>query len=333
MLDIDYQNYLTNLLDNKPLDNNQLVFDIYLTLLALNNNHFDEKKYQNEINILEDFLRKVNNLKVKIQLKRKQEEIDKLLIEIKTIYEQNKNLIDKYNQENIDIITTLESKDPIDITNIIDKLTKLKLTKLAKKEMHDKLRKEIINNIFNTDYYINDNAFYMNDIALPLSEFYEIFDYLLDINNYKQTYSNEAINLSRSNLINELINKIKNNQELSNYLPVILTSLFTKDINSEDIDTSKFNIDNIKISELYSFANNNDLDNTKNAKWKKVIIPNDYLYQKIKIMVTSGMYYFKNNIFTMELINDFKISILVDDLIIFIKENISKFNKEETKHI
>ena len=333
MLDIDYQNYLTNILDNKPLDNNQLVFDIYLTLLALNNNHFDEKKYQNEINILEDFLRKVNNLKVKIQLKRKQEEIDKLLIEIKNIYEQNKNLIDKYNQENIDIITTLESKDPIDITNIIDKLTKLKLTRLAKKGMHDKLRKEIINNIFNTDYYINDDTFYMNDIALPLSEFYEIFDYLLDINNYKQTYSNEAINLSRSNLINELINKIKNNQELSNYLPVILTSLFTKDINSEDIDTSKFNIDNIKISELYSFANNNDLDNTKNAKWKKVIIPNDYLYQKIKIMVTSGMYYFKNNIFTMELINDFKISILVDDLIIFIKENISKFNKEETKHI
>ena len=57
------------------------------------------------------------------------------------------------------------------------------------------------------------------------------------------------------------------------------------------------------------------------------------MYQKIKAMVTSGMYYFNNNIFTMDLINDFKTSILIDDLINFIKENITKYNKEETKHI
>lgn len=333
MLDIDYQTYLTNLLDNKEIDEKQLTFDLYLTLLALNNKQYHENKQENEINTLEDFLRKVNNLKIKIQLKRKDEEINKLLTDIKTLYEQNKNLIDKYNQENLDIISILESKSPTDITNIIDKLTKLKLTKLSKKQKYNKLRNEIINNIFNTEYYLDEDTFYMGDTIISLTEFYEIFDYLLDINNYQSTYHNETANTSRNDLILNIIDKIKNNTKLTNYLPVILTSLFTRNVNSEGVNTSKFNIDNIKISELYSFANNNNSDTSENAKWKKVVIPNDYLYQKIKAMVTSGMYYFNNNIFTMDLINDFKTSILIDDLINFIKENINNLNKEETKHI
>jgi len=333
MLDTDYQTYLTNLLDNQEVSDKQLTFDLYLTLLALNNSNYQANKQQNEINIMDDFLRKVNNLKVKIQLKRKTAEIDKLLDDIKTIYEQNKSIIDKYNEENLDIITILESKEPIDITNVIDKLTKLKLNKLSTKEMHDKLRNEIINNIFSTEFYLNDNTFYMGDIIIPLDEFYEIFDYLLDINNYKQIYHNETADTSRNNLIASIIGKIENNNPLTNYLPVILTSLFTKGIDSEGINTSKFNIDNIKISELYSFVNNNNSTNNENAKWKKVVIPNDYLYQKIKTMVTSGMYYFNNNIFIMEITNDFKISILIDDLIVFLKENINKPNKEKKKHI
>lgn len=334
MLDIDDQTYLTNLIDNKDVDNRQLTFDLYLTLISLNNKHYQANKEENEINILEDFLRKVNNLKVKIQLKRKTEEIDKLLTDIKTIYGQNKDLIAKYNKENLDIISILESKEATDITNIIDKLTKLKLTRLANKEKYAKLRNEITNNIFNTEFHLNDDTFYMGDIIIPLAEFYEIFDYLLDINNYKQIYHNEVANTSRNSLITSIIDKIKNNTQITNYIPVILTTLFTKSINSEDVNTTKFNIDNIKISELYSFASNSEKDNDINAKWKKVVIPNDYLYQKIKTMITSGMYYFNNNnIFTMELINDFKTSILVEDLIDFIKENISNLNKEETKHI
>ena len=86
MLDIEY---LNNLLNNDEVDNNRLTFDIYLTLLALNNKQYQNSHYNIEINVLDDFLRKVNNLKVKIQLKRKDNEIDELLTNIKTIYEQN----------------------------------------------------------------------------------------------------------------------------------------------------------------------------------------------------------------------------------------------------
>ncbi len=314
-------NYLNNLLNSTIVNQNQLTFDLYLTLLTLNNNYqFDN--YQTEINILEDFLRKVNNLKVKIQLKRKENEINEFLDSIKTIYEQNKRLIEKYNLENIDIINTLESKDPESITNIIDKLTKLKMDKISKKERYNKIRNIISNNIFNTDYHIDNEYFYMDNLTIELSEFYDIFDYLLDINNYKEVYHNEISNTWRTNLITSIIKSIEENTPLDDYLPIALTNLFSKALDSSDIDMTKFNIENIKITELYSFPKNTD--NTKTAKWKNVTIPSDYLYNKIKLMVSRGMYYQNNNIFTMELINDFKISILRDDLIIFLKENINK---------
>ena len=307
---------------------------MYLTLLSLNNGNYSIKIYQNEINNIENFLRKVNNLKVKIQLKRKETEIDNLIDDIKKIYEDNLLLISKYNKDNDDIISIINSKETTNITNIIDKLTKIKIHKVENKEYHDKLRKEILNNIFITNHYILDNDLYIGEnITLSLDEFYQIFDYLLDINNYKDLYHNEEDNKERLNLITNIINNI-NTLSLDNYIPVVLTSLFTKDnIDYIDIDTSKFNIDNIKISELYSLANNNITDNNKIAKWKKVLIPNDYLYQKIKEMVNKGMYYFKNNIFIMEEVNDFKISITKNDLINFLKENLNKVNEDKTKHI
>ena len=276
MLDIEY---LNNLLNNDEVDNNRLTFDIYLTLLALNNKQYQNSHYNIEINVLDDFLRKVNNLKVKIQLKRKDNEIDELLTNIKTIYEQNKVLIDKYNQDNIDIINVLDSKEPSDITNLVDKLTKLKIQKLNKKDTYDKLRNDITSKIFISEYYFDNNNLYINNQTILLTDFYEMFDYLLDINNYKPIYQQEINNNLRIKTISELINKIKVNQPVTTYLPVILTILFNKPLNSENINTTKFNIENIKISDLYSFLS---YDGINTAKWKKVSIPNEYLYGKIK---------------------------------------------------
>ena len=337
MEDITYNTYLTELLENKdinPLFNNNLTLDLYLTLLSLNSGNYSKKIYQNEINIIEDFLRKINNLKVKIQLKRKETEIDNLIDNIKKIYEANSLLISKYNKDNDDIISIIDSKETTAITNIIDKLTKIKIHKIDTIEYYDKLRDKILNNIYRNNHHIIDNTLYIgDDITLSLDEFYQMFDYLLDINNYKDIYHNKEDNKDRSNLIINIINSI-NNIPIDNYIPVVLTYLFTNNnIDYTNIDTSKFNIDNIKISELYSLANNNIADNNKTAKWKKVLIPNDYLYQKIKEMVNSGMYYFKNNIFIMESINDFKISITKNDLITFLKENLNKLNENITKHI
>ncbi len=323
MLNDDYHNYLNALLLNEPIDSkyqNLLTFDMYLTLISLNNKQYKASYYQNEINILEDFLRKVNNLKVKIQLKRKENEIDELLANIKAIYKDNSFLIEKYNEEKIPLVSTIETKNPTDITTIIDKLTKTKMTSLAKKLDNDKIRDEIINNIYTTDFYLNDDTFNMADISLSLSEFYHIFDYLLDINNYQN-----ITNPWKLNYINSVIESINNGTKLTDYLIIILTVLFVNNnLNGEGINTNKFNIENIKISELYQFANNETSNPETNAKWKKIVIPNDYLYQKIKLIVSTGSYYYQNNIFVMELINDFKISILTEDLSNFLKENISK---------
>ena len=67
MEDITYTDYLTELLENNITNTNYLKLDLYLTLLSLNNNNYQEKTYQNELNIIEDFLRKINNLKEKIK--------------------------------------------------------------------------------------------------------------------------------------------------------------------------------------------------------------------------------------------------------------------------
>ncbi len=328
MEDVTYNNYLSELLDNHQVPlmyQDNLLLDKYLTLISLNNNHYDNLAYQNEMNIIEDFLRKINNLKVKIQLKRKEAEIEDLIIIIKAIYEANYKIIAKYNLDNDDIINVIESKNPISITSIIDKLTKTKITKIENKPKYDKLRNDVINNIFITNHYIKDNILYIGDnITLDLNDFYLTFDYLLDINNYQVKYLNEENNQNNKEIVKNIINNITNNEPLTSYIPIVLTYIFTKNNqNYEMINTSRFNIENIKITELYSFANNNQLINNTNAKWKNVIIPNSYLYQKIKLMVNSGKYYFHNNIFTMEIINDFKISITKEDLIAFLKTNLS----------
>ena len=87
-------------------------------------------------------------------------------------------------------------------------------------------------------------------------------------------------------------------------------------------------IDNIKITDLYSFASTNkELENNKLARWNKVIIPNEYLYSKIKDLIQKGMYYYNENNFTLENIDnrtsDFKISINIDKIPTFLNDLIT----------
>ena len=335
-------NYLLKLLNHEDLTrefHNEIKVSLYLTLLSLNNNNYQEIIYNHEINIIEDYLRRINNLKVKIQLKRKPEEIDNLLNEIKELTINNETIIKKYNKENLDITSILNTKDPKEITSLIDKLTKVKINKQEKKPYYDNLRKHIIDNIYNNNNYIEDNTLYIgNDIAISLDDFYEVLDYLLTKDNYKKVYLNNETNISRDNIINNIIDSINNNASLNEeVIPVVLTTLLTNEVaNYEEIDMSKFNIDNIKITDLYSFAgSNNELNNDKSAKWRKVSIPNSYLYQKIKELVNLGMYYFKDNKFILEHINngisDFKISINIPNMYEFLKDNINKITEVKTK--
>ncbi len=339
-------NYLFKLLNHEDLNrefHNEIKVSLYLTLLSLYNNDYQENIYNNEINIIENYLRKINNLKVKIQLKRKEEEIDNLLNEIKELTINNESIIKKYNKENLDIISALDTKDPKEITPLIDKLTKVKINKQEKKSYYDNLRKHIVDNIYNNSNYIEDNTLYIgNDIAISLDDFYDVFDYLLTKDNYKKVYLNNETNTSRDNIINNIIDSINNNISLKEeVIPVVLTTLLINGVaNYEEIDMSKFNIDNIKITDLYSFAGtNNELNNDKSAKWRKVSIPNNYLYHKIKELVNKGMYYFKDNKFILENINngisDFKISINISDMYEFLQDNINNINevKAKSKHI
>ena len=65
-MDLSYNEILLKLLNNdkdNQLFTDKLLVNVYLTLLSLNNNNYNEKIYNQEIDIIEDFLRKINNLK------------------------------------------------------------------------------------------------------------------------------------------------------------------------------------------------------------------------------------------------------------------------------
>lgn len=332
-----YNNFLLQLIDNKQSENlfsNDLKLNLYLTLLSLSNSTYNESIYLDEISTIEDFLRKTNNLKVKIQLKRKEEEIEKLLNEIKEIYENNSEIISKYNKESLLVIDTINTKDPKKITELIDKLTKEKMQKVERKKYYDDSRIMIQKNIFTSSYYIENDILYINTkndklISLPIIEFYEIFDYLLNIDNYPQIFPSNTSNRFHTILIANIIEVIKSNNKITDeIIPVILTHLlFKENPNYLEVDMSKFNIDNIKITDLYRIAKNNQTnDNHKTAKWKKVLIPNEYLYQRIRELTEKGMYYFSDNKFILENVenntSDFKISISIENMKLFLRENL-----------
>ena len=116
-----YENFLLDILNNqdKPFDEamqKPLKLNIYLALLSLNNNNYQDSFFTEEHRIIDDFLRKVNNLKVKIQLKRKQTEIDKLHKEITSIIKEYPLVIEIYNLESLVIEPIINSQEPDKIT-------------------------------------------------------------------------------------------------------------------------------------------------------------------------------------------------------------------------
>lgn len=330
-----YPQFLINLLkDHKEMSReiyqNDLKINTYLTLLTLTGGIYNQEIYQEEQEIMEDFLRKVNNLKIKIQLKSKEEHINTLLNNIISIYQEKSDTINKYNQENFDIPSIVTSKNPQLITNLIDKFTKLKMHQDDLADEYNQKRNQIKSLIFGNQYcHEEDNLFILtNDknIKIPLKEFYEIFNYLLDIKYYPNFFNNQEANAQHLHLVGNIIKfyllKEENNINLTNiYISLIITYLINKDMTSyiDNIDTSKFKIDNIKITELYALAAIPPKDlNTSYAKWNRITIPNDYLFSKIKELSKKGMYYFKNDYLIFDNIqnntSDFKISINTKDM-------------------
>lgn len=336
-MNLSYNDYLLDLINdltNFDLFNNELKLNIYLTLIALSKGYYNEAKYQSDLDIVDDFLRKTNNLKVKIQLKRKEDEITDLINRLKDIYEKNSKLIDKFNYDKLSITTIIENRNPLEITNLIDKLTKEKINYHDNKDMYDNLRTKIISHIFSNNYNIIDNNTLVlntpdnNDIVISLDIFYKVFDYLLDIDNYQETL-NSNHTTSINDIINILTTKTINKETL---IPIILTNIINKNIPNPDIlDFSKFNINNIRITDLYSIAGNNqNYLNEKSAKWNKIYIPNSYLHQRIKEIIKVGTYYFKDNIFYIEELNNFKISINTDNMLDFLKNYLSLLTNKIT---
>lgn len=341
-----YINFLLQLLslkENIILDKYQqeLTVNLYLTLLSLSNIEYSEEINQKEKEIIDDFLRKLNNLKVKIQLKRKSEEINKLASELITQYYENINILSIYIKDGIELENVINTLDAKSLTKFIDEVTKDKMKKEDNKQERNSRRTEITKFLPISKYYIENDMVYIKSEKgyeeISVMEFIETFSYLLNPDHYTKVYNNKANQRSRELIINNIIKllivKDKKNEDLKKILvPIILTYILSQDIeNNANLDTSDFTIENIKITELYSLASKENQENNNTTKWRQISIPNDYLIEKIKQMITKGMYYYKDDRFVLENIenntSDFKISIKMDRMLEFLKINLEEATK------
>lgn len=422
-----YIQFLLQLLNNDEdidIEKNQegLIVNLYLTLLSLSNLEYSEDIDQKEKEIISDFLRKLNNLKVKIQLKRKASETNKLAEELITQYYENINILSIYIKDGIELENTINTMDAKSLTKLIDSVTKDKMNKEYNKTERNQRRKELVKLLPTSEYYIDNETIFIknnniNDLnnaedednnkieienvntdtsekletnkleteknketeneelnnsninledtitinnliqntlelekieiknietenkelnksndtyeKIKVKDFIEMFGYLLNQDNYKKTYKNKSNQKTHELIITNIIKILLDNkitkEELNKILvPILLTYILS--FNSKkynNIDTSEFNIENIKINELYSLASNQNETNDKTTKWRNISIPNEYLLNKLREMVRMGMYYHKDDTFFLEHVenntSDFKISIKTEGIKQFLK--------------
>jgi len=425
-----YIQFLLQLLNNDEkidIEKNQegLIVNLYLTLLSLSNLEYSDDIDEKEKETISDFLRKLNNLKVKIQLKRKVAETNKLAKEIITKYYENINILSIYIKDGIELENTINSMDAKSLTKLIDSITKDKMNKEYNKTERNAKRKELVKLLPTNEYYIENGIIYIkNNQELPdenninnvkesfnelnkakientkedielkseetieirkddattintiihntielekidindehinekniketiaiekendratkkndniyevitIKDFIEMFNYLLNQDNYKKTYKNKSNqkthDLIVSNIIKILLDNKITKEELNKILiPILLTYILSLNMKKcNNIDTSEFNIENIKINELYSLATSQTETNVKTTKWRNISIPNEYLLDKLREMIRMGMYYHKDDTFFLEHVenntSDFKISIKIEQIKQFLK--------------
>lgn len=422
-----YIQFLLQLLNNEEkidIEKNQegLIVNLYLTLLSLSNLEYSDDIDEKEKETISDFLRKLNNLKVKIQLKRKVTETNKLAEEIITKYYENINILSTYIKDGIELENTINAMDAKSLTKLIDSITKDKMNKEYNKTERNARRKDLVKLLPTNEYYIENGIMYIKnnqelqvqqeninidvdtneeldtskienkkeDIELQndklietkqddtttintiihntmelekidindnnnedkitnidienaeqpkqnsniyeeitIKDFIEMFSYLLNQDNYKKTYKNKSNqkthDLIVSNIIKILLDNKITKEEINKILvPILLTYILSLNMKKyNNIDTSEFNIENIKINELYSLAATQTESNDKTTKWRNISIPNEYLLNKLREMISLGMYYHKDDTFFLEHVenntSDFKISIKIEPMKQFLK--------------
>jgi len=330
---IVYTDILKQLLNNKKFNtiDDQVLVNLYVTLLSLNDNKYTLLNIIEESKEIKLLLIKLNNLKVKIQLKRRMNEIENLINDIKSNFEEKENKLLNYITDKDELYKIIDTKDAKLITEYIDRITKKEIRNTMLMNERNELREKILELILKNVYYVNDQVIYItendHEVKINVKEFLDIFNYLLNIDNYDNIYKMHSSNDSHKEIIREIIKVIrKENEEEERQkvvIPMVLTYMLPK--LDKKVKTSDFVIENIKINDLYSMARDK-LEEEDTPRWKNVKISNDYLFEKLEEMINRGMYYYQDNKFILELvdnkISDFKVSIEIDKMMNFLNDNL-----------
>ncbi len=320
-------NIVNNILNNKNEDinltrelKNILNINLYTLLINLNKREFEYHMDKEEEKVILEFIRLLNNFKVQVELNRKRVHLEESASKVLDSFYKNEDILLDYLEDNVGIEDMLLSADIQKIDNLIINLSN---KKKEKENINEEKNRKIIEytKILNDNNYnvIEDKIIY-NKKEIDIEEIKEIFNYLLNIDNYEFNYKNSKINNLQLNIVNDIINNLNSNELNLTSISKIIIPLLLNNIgynyNNKSIDGSAFKIDNISINDLLANKHNEIKDNMAkiNFKGTDIALSNSYLFDKINHIFKIGKYYFSEDKFILD-DKDFKSSIVISKMI------------------
>ena len=253
---IEFLLQLLNKEENIDIDKYQeeLIVNLYLTLLSLSNLEYSEDIDQKEKEQISDFLRKLNNLKVKIQLKRKPEETNKLANELINQYYENINILSIYVKDAVELENVINTMDAKSLTKLIDKMTKDKMNKEDTKTERNQKRSELVKLLPSCEYHIDNSIIYIKHNSDNYNED--------KIENTIETIKNDIENIKEHNSdINKDININELEIEQTKNIELDENNNDNKQKNTNTIANIQIENQNIKETKNLNTTQNNHLDN------------------------------------------------------------------------
>ncbi len=306
--DINLTNELKNILD----------INLYTLLININKKEFKYEMDKEEEKELLEFIRLLNNFKVQIELNRRHDHLEESASKVLDSFYRNENILLNYLDDNVRVEDMLLVTDIKEIDNLIIDLSCKKKDKDKVYESKNKKIKEYTKLLNNKEYNVILDKIIFNDEEVSIDEFKNLFNYLLNIDNYEFDYKSSKIKNLQLNIVKDIIDNINTLELDINKISKVIIPLLLNTSNNinESVDSSGFKIDNISINDLLKNKNNELKENLAKVSFKgnNIALSNEYLFNKIIKIFNLGKYYFSEDKFILD-DKDFKCSILISKMV------------------
>lgn len=301
---------------------NMLDINLYILLLNINKKQFKYTMDFEEEKIILEFIKLLNNFKVQVELNRRPIHLEQSASKVLDFFYKNEDMLLIYLDDNVEIEDILLTADIKELDNLVIELSQ---KKAGKDKLNNEKNQEVMlytKLLLNNDYKVDDDIIiFNNNNKISMTYFKELFNYLINLDNYEFSYKNNRIKNLQLNIVTNVISNINDNNINLNkistiIIPLLLLNVRNKKTNLEDVDFSSFKIENISINDLLNNKKNKIMDNMAKVHFgdSDIALSNVYLFNKIVNMSISGKYYFNDDLFVVD-DREFKCSISINKMI------------------